>query len=72
VEDAAEQLLDVLARYDMTHAGLLAVEPLELLLVALPEVAAAADAELELRVLQRCGTLAAHLDSARPAAARAP
>jgi hypothetical protein len=63
-EDAAEQLLDVLARYDMTHAGLLAAEPLELLLVALPEVAAADDAELELRVLQRCGTLAAHLDPA--------
>jgi len=72
-EDAAEQLLDVLARYDMTHAGLLASEPLELLLVALPEVAAADDAELELRVLQRCGTLAAHLDPApTPAPARAP
>jgi hypothetical protein len=71
-EDAAEQLLDVLARYEMTHAGLLAAEPLELLLVALPEVAAAGDAELELRVLQRCGTLAAHLDPAPAVAARAP
>lgn len=63
--DTAEQMLDVLSRYEMTHACLLGTEPTEILLVNLPDVAGNQDAELELQVIQRVGSLAVTLENQR-------
>ncbi len=52
-QDAAEQIADILERYEMTHACLLSTHPLHLLLVNLPEISGNRDAELELEVIQR-------------------
>lgn len=52
-QDAAEQIADILERYEMTHACLLSTHPLHLLLVNLPEMGGNRDAELELEVIQR-------------------
>ncbi len=60
--DAAEQMLDVLNKYEMTHACLLGTEPTRILLVNLPDVAGNEDAELELQVIQHVGNLAVTLE----------
>lgn len=57
-QDAAEQMADILERYEMTHACLLSTDPLHLLLVNLPEISGNRDAELELEVIQRQASLA--------------
>lgn len=57
-QDAAEQMADILERYEMTHACLLSTHPLHLLLVNLPEISGNRDAELELEVIQRQASLA--------------
>jgi hypothetical protein len=57
-QDAAEQMADILERYEMTHACLLSTDPLHLLLVNLPEMGGNRDAELELEVIQRQASLA--------------
>jgi hypothetical protein len=57
-QDAAEQMADILERYEMTHACLLGTDPLHLLLVNLPEMGGNRDAELELEVIQRQASLA--------------
>lgn len=57
-QEAAEQMADILERYEMTHACLLSTEPLHLLLVNLPEMGGNRDAELELEVIQRHASLA--------------
>jgi hypothetical protein len=57
-QDAAEQMADILERYEMTHACLLSTDPLYLLLVNLPEMGGNRDAELELEVIQRQASLA--------------
>lgn len=65
-QEAAEQMADILERYEMTHACLLGTDPLHLLLVNLPEISGNRDAELELEVIQRQASLAL---PARPARA---
>lgn len=57
-QEAAEQMADILERYEMTHACLLSADPLHLLLVNLPEISGNRDAELELEVIQRHASLA--------------
>ena len=57
-QEAAEQMADILERYEMTHACLLSASPLRLLLVNLPEVGGNRDAELELEVIRRQASLA--------------
>lgn len=57
-QEAAEQMADILERYEMTHACLLSTDPLHLLLVNLPEMGGNRDAELELEVIQRHASLA--------------
>lgn len=57
-QEAAEQMADILERYEMTHACLLSTQPLHLLLVNLPEISGNRDAELELEVIQRHASLA--------------
>ncbi|HEV3052358.1 MAG TPA: hypothetical protein VGX50_18750 [Longimicrobium sp.] len=57
-QEAAEQMADILERYEMTHACLLSTHPLHLLLVNLPEMGGNRDAELELEVIQRHASLA--------------
>jgi hypothetical protein len=63
--DAAEQMADVLERHEMTHACLLGVEPLRLLLVHLPEITGSRDAELELEVIGHQASLALARETAR-------
>ncbi len=63
--DAAEQMIDLLGRHEMTHACVLGTEPLRLLLVSLPEISHARDTELELEVIQRQGSLALAAGGAR-------
>lgn len=63
--DAAEQMLDALGRHEMTHACLLAADPLRLLLVNLPEITGGRDAELELEVIRRQGSLALAMEGTR-------
>ena len=63
-QEAAEQMADILERYEMTHACLLSTHPLHLLLVNLPEMGGNRDAELELEVIQRHASLAVLAPSA--------
>jgi hypothetical protein len=58
MHEAAEQMADILERYEMTHACLLSDDPVRLLLVNLPEISGNRDAELEMAVIQRQASLA--------------
>ncbi len=58
MHEAAEQMADILERYEMTHASLLSTDPVRLLLVNLPEISGNRDAELEMAVIQRQASLA--------------
>ena len=64
-QEAAEQMADILERYEMTHACLLSADPLRLLLVNLPEISGNRDAELELEVIQRQASLALPAEAVR-------
>lgn len=52
--DSIEQLLDLLTTHDLTHVGLLGAQPLRLIGVNVPQVAAP-DVDLRLRVILRTG-----------------
>ena len=64
-QDAAEQMADILERYEMTHACLLSDRPMRLLLVNLPEISGNRNAELEMQVIQRQASLALMGEGAR-------
>jgi hypothetical protein len=64
-QEAAEQMADILERYEMTHACLLSDRPMRLLLVNLPEISGNRDAELEMQVIQRQASLALLGEGAR-------
>jgi hypothetical protein len=62
--DAAEQLVDLLERHEMTHALLVATHPLQIVLLNLPAGAHAAVGQLRASVIQR---LARRLSDGAPA-----
>jgi hypothetical protein len=64
-QEAAEQMADILERYEMTHACLLSDRPMRLLLVNLPEISGNRNAELEMQVIQRQASLALLGEGAR-------